>query len=64
MSGTEGYVPATDRNLVAERRERLDRAAALAAARAAGRPRAARGRKTGDPRLDRMTAAQRQAAAD
>lgn len=53
MTGTEGFVPATDRNLVAERRARLEVAKARTAMRAEGRGRI-RGRKTGDPRLDRQ----------
>jgi hypothetical protein len=53
MTGTDGFVAATDRNLVAERRARLEVAKARAAERAAGRGRV-RGRKTGDPRLDRQ----------
>lgn len=45
----DGYVPSTTRNLVAERRARLDLAAS-------GKAHRIRGRKTGDPRLDRMRA--------
>lgn len=41
---TEGYVPAVGRNLVAEKRARLDRG------------RRTVGRKSGDPRLDRQRA--------
>lgn len=50
----DGWVPATDRNLVAERRARLERAAT-------GQARRIRGRKTGDPRLDRARADARRA---
>lgn len=51
----DGFVPATDRNLVAERRARIDLAAS-------GKARRIRGRKTGDPRLDRARADARRAA--
>lgn len=56
----DGWRPATDRNLVAERRARLDEADRKAALRAAG-VKAPRGRKTGDPRLDRMDPRERDA---
>lgn len=57
----DGFVAATDRNLVAERRARLEVAKARQAQRAAGTARAPRGRKTGDPRLDRMDPRERDA---
>ena len=50
---SDGYQPATDRNLIAEKRARMDRAAAGGARRT--------GRKSGDPRADRARAAGRSA---
>lgn len=50
----DGWVPATGRNLVAEKRARLELAAT-------GKARRIRGRKSGDPRIDRARADARRA---